>query len=222
MGRRASPPAVAVHLPVVAAETLADLVAGAPPAGRADARPSTLEAGPVTHRVAPPRGRRVGSHDGGRAGRRRRGPGHGEASAVAADAAGRRRRVDRGRARWGVFFAIVAAVVVLDQLTKAWLVANVAPGEVVQVIGDYLRLVHSQNSGALFGLFRDQAILFGLVSLGVVGLIVAYHGRSGRQPATCRSRSGCCSAARIGNLIDRLRLGYVVDFVDIGIGDVRF
>ena len=118
--------------------------------------------------------------------------------------------------------AIAVTVIALDQVSKAWLVSAVGPNEAIRLVGDYVRLIASQNSGALFGLFRDQALLFGIVSLGVVGLIAAYHGRSGRNVPTCRSRSGCCSAARSATWSTGFRLGYVVDWVDIGIGDIRF
>ena len=124
-------------------------------------------------------------------------------------------------AHWATFVAIAVSVVVLDQLTKAWLVANIAPGETKAVLGDAIRLVFSQNSGALFGLFRDQAVLFGLLSIGVIGLIVGYHARSGRN-LYLSVALGFLLGGAIGNLIDRLRLGYVVDFVDIGIGNLRF
>jgi signal peptidase II len=127
----------------------------------------------------------------------------------------------RGRARWEVFIPIVIGVVVIDQLSKAWLVANVSPGEALQVLGDWLRLVQSQNSGALFGMFRDQALLFGLVSLGVVALIIGYHARAGRN-LYLSVALGLLLGGAIGNLIDRFRLGYVVDWVDMGIGDLRF
>jgi len=127
----------------------------------------------------------------------------------------------RSGAHWLVFLVTAGLVVILDQLTKAWLVANVSPGDVVTVVGEYLRLVLHQNSGALFGLFRDNALLFGIVSLGVVGLIVGYHARAGRS-LYLSIALGLLLGGAIGNLIDRLRLGYVVDFVDIGIGDLRF
>ena len=58
-----------------------------------------------------------------------------------------RREARRAGAHWAVFLGLAGAIVVLDQLTKAWLVANVAPGEVVEVIGDCVRLVFGQNSG---------------------------------------------------------------------------
>jgi signal peptidase II len=137
------------------------------------------------------------------------------------DASGPNEGAVRSRAEWPVFIGLAAVVVILDQLTKAILVANLSPGEVVSVIGDYVRFVFSQNSGALFGLFRDQAILFGLVSIGVVVLIVWYHGHAGRS-LYLSITLGLLLGGALGNMIDRLRLGYVVDFVDIGIGGFRW
>ncbi len=145
----------------------------------------------------------------------------GEDGLVHVDAAEQAAPVVVGRARWGVFMAIAATVIGVDQLSKAWLVANVAVGEVVSVIGDLVRFVQSQNSGALFGLFRDQAILFALVSIGVIALIALYHARAGRS-AYLSLALGLLLGGAIGNMLDRLRLGYVVDWVDIGLGNLRF
>ena len=130
-------------------------------------------------------------------------------------------RMTRAGAHWGVFLGLAAVVVVLDQLSKAWLVANVGPGDIQPVLGDWIRLVYHQNSGALFGLFHDQAILFGLISIVVIAIIVGYHGRSGRSLYLSLAL-GFLLGGAIGNMIDRLRLGYVVDFVDIGIGSFRW
>ncbi|HEY7525101.1 MAG TPA: signal peptidase II [Candidatus Limnocylindrales bacterium] len=126
-----------------------------------------------------------------------------------------------GAPLWAPFVVIAAAVVVADQVTKAWLVGMLGPGESLRVLGDWLRLVHTRNTGAVFGLFRDQAPLFAAVSLGVVGLIAWFHGRSGRSPMMTLAL-GLLLGGAIGNLVDRLRFGYVVDFVDAGIGGVRF
>ena len=122
---------------------------------------------------------------------------------------------------WPVFLGLAAIVVVADQLSKAWIKATLAPGASMPVVGDVLRLVHGQNSGALFGLFRDNAVLFGIVSIAVVALIVVYHGRSGRSLYLSMTL-GFLLGGALGNMIDRLTIGYVVDFVDAGIGDVRF
>lgn len=127
----------------------------------------------------------------------------------------------RRGAHWLTFFGLASVVIVADQLTKAWLVANVRPGETLSIVGDAVRLIYHQNTGALFGLFRDQALLFGLLSIGVIGAIVVYHGRSTRSRYLSIAL-GLLLGGAVGNLVDRLRLGYVVDFVDLGVGDLRF
>ncbi len=122
---------------------------------------------------------------------------------------------------WAVFFGLATVIVVFDQLTKAWIRATIAPGESISVVGDTIRLVHGQNDGALFGLFKESALLFGLASIVVIGLIIVYHGRSGRSRYMSVAL-GLLLGGAIGNLIDRLSRGHVLDFVDTGIGDLRW
>jgi signal peptidase II len=126
-----------------------------------------------------------------------------------------------GRGAWGTFLGLAGVVVVLDQLTKAWLTSFLGPGQSVAVVGDLVRLVHSQNAGGLFGLLQGRAIVFGLVSIVVIALIVVYHAHAGGGRYMSITL-GLLLGGAIGNLIDRLRLGYVVDFVDAGIGDLRW
>ena len=123
--------------------------------------------------------------------------------------------------RWILFAAIAIVIVVVDQLGKGWIVANLDPGEGTVVLGEWLRLVHGQNSGILFGMLPQSAAIFALVSIGVTALIVVYHAKAGRGIVTTIALALLLGGA-IGNLIDRLRYGYVVDFVDMGIGSWRF
>jgi signal peptidase II len=125
------------------------------------------------------------------------------------------------RRRWVLFVGLAVAVVLADQVAKSLVIRALAPGQSVDVVGDLVRIVFGQNSGALFGLFKDNAAMFGLVSIVVVGLIVAYHARSAASPYLTVTL-GFLLGGAIGNMIDRLRLGYVVDFVDVGIGPTRF
>jgi len=125
------------------------------------------------------------------------------------------------RPNWALFIGLAAAVAVADQATKALVTSALQPGESRPILGDFLRIVFSQNSGALFGLFKDNAAMFGIVSLGVIALIVAYHGRAGGSTFMTVTL-GLLLGGAIGNVLDRLRLGYVVDFVDGGIGSVRW
>jgi len=124
---------------------------------------------------------------------------------------------------WVAFLVLAAGIVIADQLAKAWVVATVAFGSVLPVFGDYVRIWHVHNTGALFGLFRDQAVLFAALSIGVVALIVWFHGRSVVTNGWLATLAlGLLLGGAVGNLADRLRLGYVVDFVDMGVGDLRF
>ena len=125
------------------------------------------------------------------------------------------------RRRWGLFLALALAVVVVDQVAKTVVTARLAPGQSVDVIGDLVRVVFGQNSGALFGLFKANAAMFGVVSLIVVGLIVTYHARSAAS-LYATVTLGLLLGGAIGNMVDRLRLGFVVDFVDVGVGSTRF
>jgi signal peptidase II len=123
--------------------------------------------------------------------------------------------------RWIAFTAIALGVLAVDQASKAWVTGNLDIGEGIELLGEWLRIVHWRNSGALFGLLPQSAPIFAVVSLGVVALIVLYHHRAGRGYLTTVALALLLGGA-IGNLIDRLRFGSVVDFVDMGIGEWRF
>jgi signal peptidase II len=125
---------------------------------------------------------------------------------------------------WLAFFGIAGAVIVADQLSKAWIVAEFPFGEPVEVTGSWLRIWYVANSGALFGLFRDQAVLFAVLSIAVIALIVWFHGRALAGSGWLATVAlGLLLGGAVGNLLDRVRLGYVVDFVDMGLpGGWRF
>ncbi len=132
-------------------------------------------------------------------------------------------RLTRPARQWIVFVALAITVIVLDQLVKQWIVANFPLGVPRPIVGDTLRIWYVQNSGALFGLFREQAMVFAALSVGVVALIIWYHGHAMRTSGWLATLAlGLLLGGAVGNLIDRLRIGYVVDFVDMGIGTWRF
>ena len=141
--------------------------------------------------------------------------------ATTRNARGARPRAASRRPRWALFAGLAFAVVVVDQLTKAWIVDNVDPARPTRLVGDYVRLIVSHNNGALFGLFQGQAMLFALASFAVIALIVGYHARSGDN-IVMSVALGLLLGGAIGNVADRLRYGYVVDFVDAGLGPFRW
>lgn len=124
-------------------------------------------------------------------------------------------------ARWVVFGVLALSVLVADQAAKAWVTSALDFGEGFEVLGEWLRIVHWRNSGILFGMLPQSAPVFAVVSMGVLGLVVVYHARAGRGYLTTVALALLLGGA-IGNLVDRLRHGAVIDFVDMGIGAWRF
>ena len=127
----------------------------------------------------------------------------------------------RGRPLRGRFAALALVIALADQALKAVVVERFERGVPVELLGDWLRITIVHNTGALFGLFRDTAAVFAIGSAAIAVAIVVAHERAGRSPLLTLS-FGLLLGGAVGNLVDRLRYGYVVDFVDMGIGAWRF
>jgi len=123
-----------------------------------------------------------------------------------------------------VLVGIVAVVVfALDRITKAWVEQSIPLYEARPVVGDYVRLVHTQNSGAAFGLLPERTTLLSVLSVVAVLAIVYYYRQIASNSALIAATLGMQLGGAFGNLVDRVGQGYVVDFVDVGIpGGWRF
>jgi len=123
---------------------------------------------------------------------------------------------------WTLFAALATAIVVSDQLLKAWIVANYGHKGVSPVLGDWLRIDLIQNAGGLFGLGQGTAPVFAVVTIVVMGCIALLEFRWGWRSWLMTLALGLLLGGAIGNFIDRIRQGYVTDFADIGIGSWRW
>jgi len=124
--------------------------------------------------------------------------------------------------RTGVFFLCAAIVVALDQVTKRLAASHIMPGESTSVLGDFIRLTLVHNTGAAFGLFPGSRVPFIVVSVVAIGVVLYLFFRETYRSVANRVLLGCILGGAVGNLIDRVRLGYVVDFIDIGFGTARW
>ncbi|HET7636870.1 MAG TPA: signal peptidase II [Candidatus Limnocylindria bacterium] len=130
------------------------------------------------------------------------------------------RRTDLG----DTFALLVVAAVILvaDQLTKALVVANIDPGERIDVIGDVVQLWHAQNAGAAFSLFQGGLLLFLVVSVVALAMVAYFHRAFRGESRWLQLILGMVLGGTLGNLVDRIRLGYVTDFLSVGIGQTRW
>jgi signal peptidase II len=140
-----------------------------------------------------------------------------------ARAAGEARSWEAGKTR--LFFGIVGPVVVLDALTKYLVQANMRLYQQVDLIGEYLRLTYIHNPGAAFGIHVGEysRIIFLVLSVvALVALAAMYWSTPLKDKVRLTAISLICAGA-LGNLIDRVRSAQgVVDFIDVGIGDLRW
>jgi signal peptidase II len=124
-----------------------------------------------------------------------------------------------------LLFGIAGAVLVLDQVTK-WLVeANIALGAIVPIadfIYPYLTLTRTQNTGAAFSIFQNGNLFFIVVALIVSAMIVYYAPRLPKSDWLSRVALGLQLGGALGNLVDRLRQGYVTDFIYIQVPQIGF
>lgn len=115
-----------------------------------------------------------------------------------------------------VFFAIAAVVIGLDQLTKSLIRSNLELGEVWSHSVGFVRIIHVVNSGAAFGILQGQTPFLIITSLFGLAAIVLYYVYPPMDHGLIRIALGMQLGGAIGNLIDRVRLGEVTDFVDVG------
>mgnify|MGYP001138201288 CR=1 FL=1 len=122
--------------------------------------------------------------------------------------------LSEGKRKIGLSLVIVASVIALDQLSKLWIRGNLMPGESLTIVGR-LSLTHVQNTGSAFGLLANQTFL--PIAITIASLIIILLFLHYLSPATILSlvSIGLILGGAVGNLIDRLRLGYVTDFIYI-------
>ncbi|WXJ86859.1 Lipoprotein signal peptidase [Moorella humiferrea] len=118
------------------------------------------------------------------------------------------------------FLLLVALVLGLDQLTKYIVRVNFQPNESLPVINSFFHLTYVNNPGAAFGLFAYKTPVFVAITVLVVAVIlIAYRILPPGSPVM-RLALALITGGALGNLIDRLRFGYVVDFLDFRVWPV--
>ncbi len=132
-------------------------------------------------------------------------------------------KVNYPQDKWrNAVFSLVALLVLLaDQLSKIWIRANLHTGQTLFDIG-FLRITNIHNTGAAFGLFPDQSLFLTIIAFIGIPAVLSCAFLSHRclpflNNMLGKTALGLVLGGTIGNLIDRLRFGYVTDFIDFRI-----
>jgi len=132
----------------------------------------------------------------------------------------------RGVAWRAAYLLGSAGVYLADQLTKAWAVRRLRAGDTVSLVGDTVRFSYAENPGIAFGQFQEGGefgrwMLSGLAALALVGILL-YFFRTKRTEDRVLGALSLLLAGVAGNLTDRVRLGHVIDFIDVFIGSYQW
>ncbi|HEY2937335.1 MAG TPA: signal peptidase II [Gaiellaceae bacterium] len=119
-----------------------------------------------------------------------------------------------GPAQWLFLAAVALAAAFADQLTKQIVSSRLALDESVHVVGP-LTIHHVQNSGIAFGLFASATVVVIVLTAAAVAWMLWFFARSGQRHPVLPVALGLVIGGSVSNLIDRVRLGHVTDFLDL-------
>jgi signal peptidase II len=121
-----------------------------------------------------------------------------------------------------LLLSVATVSIALDQWTKWWVRENIEYGgqwlpEWLSWLSPYARLVHWYNSGAAFGIFQNGNLVFTTLAFIVMGAILFYYRQVDAEDWTLKLAMGLQLGGAAGNLIDRLLMGKVTDFISISV-----
>ncbi|MDI6797686.1 MAG: signal peptidase II [Desulfatibacillaceae bacterium] len=127
------------------------------------------------------------------------------------------------RPAWKLFAVTAILVAVLDQATKIAAVKSITPGQSINIIPGFFDLVMVHNYGVAFGMFNRestgiQTIVFLGLSALALGLVIFLFAKTPGKNRLFSIALSLVAGGAAGNIIDRARLGFVVDFVDLFVG----
>jgi len=124
--------------------------------------------------------------------------------------------------RIGKIAGVAGAALVLDQVSKFLIGKTMVLGSSIRVVGSFLRLTYIHNPNAAFGIGLGSSTVHMVFSIVAFGLIAYILYRTPPAQKGVQAALALILGGAIGNLIDRVRMGEVIDFIDVGIGKYRW
>ncbi|NLA13480.1 MAG: signal peptidase II [Tissierellia bacterium] len=113
---------------------------------------------------------------------------------------------------------IIIFSVVFDQLTKYWATEVLKNGESIKIIGNFLRFTYAENRGAAFSILQNQRVFFLIITIIMLIILGIVYFTNRNLSNLSRLSMAMIAGGAIGNFIDRYRMGYVIDFIDVRFG----
>ncbi|SER63233.1 signal peptidase II [Salipaludibacillus aurantiacus] len=120
------------------------------------------------------------------------------------------------------YYIIAIVIIILDQVTKQLVVQNMEIRESIPIIENVLHLTSHRNAGAAFGILQGQLWLFFIATVVVVGVVAYYIQKATKGHPWFGVSLGLVLGGAIGNFIDRMLWGAVVDFIDVYIFNYNY
>ncbi|MBQ7528592.1 signal peptidase II, partial [bacterium] len=114
---------------------------------------------------------------------------------------------------WLIFIA--AVIVIIDGITKYLVDTHMRLHESIELPVSFVQLTYIRNFGAAFGVLQHQSVLFICIAVFTVGLILYFFEEIKESGSLAFTVAALMLGGAIGNLIDRVRFGYVIDFIDL-------
>jgi signal peptidase II len=125
-----------------------------------------------------------------------------------------------------VYLAVAGGVFMIDQSTKAWAVRRLRLGQDISLIPGCLNLAYAQNTGVAFSMLDDHGDTgrwgLSIVAMVAAVLVIYFFWRTPRTDDRILGALAMLLAGIAGNVVDRLRLGFVVDFIDVQFGQWHY
>ncbi len=125
------------------------------------------------------------------------------------------RSLAAGPRQWVSLATVALAAIVADQLTKQIVSSRLELGDSLHVLGPF-SIHHVENTGIAFGLFANSTAIVALLTGVAVAWMIWFFARSGARHPILPATLGLLIGGSVSNLLDRVRLGHVVDFLDVG------
>lgn len=113
-----------------------------------------------------------------------------------------------------MFWITVLISLALDRLSKYLVVKNMFLGESIPIIQDFFHITYVQNAGAAFGMLSNKRWFFIIVTLIILAILIYFTMKEAREKPLLKLTLGMIAGGAVGNLLDRIQTGLVIDFID--------